>query len=281
MAKLTIKNIDVKNINNGITKEHLEKELIKAESENRKLEDELFELKQKITTAESRGELSQIQHQIENNSIIGIENRKELINLILTEYHNKFDDLTNDYAILKEDIDFLTKDINNYSGLSQVAFVLLAKRLQKIRDDKLYLTDGYSDFRHFISDKIKLARSTIYFYIDIVNYFNVSNQLDTNFEYSKLIPFLPLIKNQEISEKEKEEIKEEAITLAKEKKTQREIAIIANDLKTKYGLNQSQEKDIEKRIKKIVSLLPKDFSIKSKKEFAEYTRNFINKNVNT
>jgi len=263
-----------KGINDGITKEYLKEKIVK---QNKEIE----ELKQKITTAESRGELSQIQHQIENNFIIGIENRKELINLILQEYHNKFDDLTNDYTALKQDIEFLTKDINNYSGLSQIAFVLLAKRLQKIRDEKLYLTDGYSDFRHFISDKIKLSRGTIYYYIDIVNYFDVSKRFDTNFEYTKLIPFLPLIKNQEISEKEKEEIKEEAITLAKEKKSYREITYIANDLKTKYGLNQNQEKDIEKRIKKIVSLLPKELSIDNKKELAEYIKNFINKNLNT
>ena len=99
-----------------------------------------------------------------------------------------FDNLPEDYESLKNEAKIL-------ADLTQSAFVLMAQRLKKIRDNELYREGGYSDFKAFIENELSINRTTAYNYIDLINVFGVQALEHRGIEPSKLIPTLPLLKN--------------------------------------------------------------------------------------
>lgn len=91
-------------------------------------------------------------------------------------------------------------------------------------------------------------------------------------QYSKLIPFLPLLKNKDIPDIEKKGIKDNAIKLLSEGKNQRDIITIAKDYKLKYGLiKENQDSiNIDKLINKfIVQICTVNLSNNDKKSIIE------------
>ena len=166
------------------------------------------------------------------------ETNKDLLLQTLREQYAElfnFDNCPEDYETLKIEAKFL-------SELSQYSFLLLGQRLLKIRDNEFYKIDGYNDFKSFIAGEIRIARSTAYYYIDLITFFGVQTfGHEGSPDPSKLISVLPLLKsNNEGIPKEK--LKKHFIKESKNKSA-REIQDETKKLKIQYGL--SKEKVIE------------------------------------
>lgn len=239
MAKLILNKNNISNINTGLNKE---------------------ELKNRIKESESRDDLIIITDDIKSSDL-NTNDKAELLKSIVIEYQNKYSELSKDYQELKKDIQFLLNDIKSYSGLTQIAFILTAERLKIIRDNELYKPE-YKDFKSFFENEIDKSKPTIYFYISIIEtfkeLFTESNLIRLfDIEYSKLIPFLPLLKNKDIAINEKQEIKEKAIELLESELNQRDIITIAKEYKSKYGLiNNDKEINIDKLVNSIIKKIP-------------------------
>jgi hypothetical protein len=98
------------------------------------------------------------------------------------------DNCPDDYELLKIEAKFL-------AGLSSNAFILMAQRLKKIRDLKLYKEDKYKSFKDFVNGEMSISRTTIYSYMDILQLFGekrLSSEVDV--EYTKLVPAIPILK---------------------------------------------------------------------------------------
>lgn len=227
------KNFDVSSLSGGksIVKKAHEIEM-KKETKDALLNVEDEPTKEKITKT----------LEIVRNDEIMQENDKNIfINLFKEQFIQffNFDNCPDDYFELKKEAAFL-------SGVSQYSFLLMAQRLKKIRDKKLYILDGYEHFKDFIEKEISIAKRTSYDYISIVECFGVRLvALGENVEYSKLLPIIPLLKNKN-NAIPKEELKD---TFLKDIfiKSKKEIIEQAKQLKIKYGLinKTSGEKNIE------------------------------------
>jgi len=270
MAKLTVnkQNIDRDNLNNGISKDDLVNKIKDLKKELETKDSLIDTLKQQIENSSTKNELAIITNQIKNNDLLTQTDKLELLKSIFFKYQKQFFDVSNDYEDLKKDISFFLDDIKAYSGLTQIGFILIAKRLKLIRDNELYKQDGFSDFQSFFVNVLKIPKSTTYIYISIIEIFKdlfESNQLDFSIEYSKLIPFLPLLKNHKIQEAEKQEIKNNAIHLLSENTSKKDITKIAKDLKSKYKLTKEKPKvKIDKIVNSFLKKLPKDLNQEEK-----------------
>ncbi|HNR90547.1 MAG TPA: hypothetical protein PKM65_19580 [Spirochaetota bacterium] len=175
-----------------------------------------------------------------------------------------FDNCPEDYESLKLESVFL-------SELTQYSFLLMGQRLMKIRDGELYRADGYADFKAFVTQELKISRSTAYNYIDLVSVFGVQTfgRADAP-DPSKLIPLIPILK----SDKKGipgERLKARFIEEAKSKSA-REIQDEAKDLKVKYGLAKAPE-DVDRMERAFSSLLaavPEKLTARDKKKIGEY-----------
>jgi hypothetical protein len=239
MAKNILSKINISNLNTGLNKD---------------------DLKNRIKESESRDDLIIITDDIKTSNL-SAPDKTELLKSIVIEYQKKYSELSKDYSELKKDIQFLLTDIKNYTGLTQIAFILIAKRLKKIRDNELYKPE-YKDFKSFFESEINKSKPTIYFYISVIEtfkeMFEKSYQLDFDIQYSKLIPFLPLLKNKEIPDNEKQDIKNNAVYLVKSDKSQKDIILIAKDYKSKYGLIKESELNIDKLVNGIIKKIPSE-----------------------
>lgn len=139
-----------------------------------------------------------------------------------------FDNCPTNYHDLKQEAKIL-------AGINQFSFLLMAQRLKKIRDEKLYTQDGYKDFKEFIHQELNIVKQSVYNYIGIVEEFGVQTfGLHDNIEPSKLLPFLPILK----SEKDnipKDKIREKVLNEIN-RKSARMLQDEAEELKIKYGL---------------------------------------------
>ena len=270
MSKILInqKGFDKENLNTGFSKDsYLEKindlkndnESKDIEIENLKIENANLKdsLETKIKSSETRSDLTIITNEI-RNSDLNISEKAELLKYIYLEYQKKFNEVSSNYEELKKDIQFLLQDINTYTGLAQIAFILTAKRLKKIRDSKLYLEAGYENFKEFYNKELHTPESTVYTYIAIIELFPELSDSSTNrvtdCQYTKLIPFLPLLKNDNVPKKDKEKIRNNALDLLSSDKTQKEIIGITKDLKLKYGLiKDAQNKTIDTLIESFIN----------------------------
>jgi len=166
------------------------------------------------------------------------ETNKNILLETLREQYSElfnFNNCPDDYETLKVEAKFL-------SELSQHSFLLLGQRLLKIRDNAFYKIDGYADFKSFIAGEIRIARSTAYYYIDLITFFGVQTfGHEGSPDPSKLVSVLPLLKssNEDIP---KEKLKKHFIKESKNKSA-REIQDETKKLKIQYGL--SKEKVIE------------------------------------
>lgn len=189
------------------------------------------------TTKESVIEVTEI---IKSDDKIPVEKRNELIEKIQHDYINLFN-----FNNCPEDYNSLKKEVKFFSGMLKYNFFLLAHRLIKIRNDKLYEKDGYTNFKDFIENELNVSKATVYKYMDIISSFGVSlARLDSdyeNVEYTKLMPIIPLLKanNDDIP---KEEIKNQFLNNIKEK-SRRELREEATRLKIQYGVINDSHND--------------------------------------
>jgi len=171
---------------------------------------------------------------INQDELLSEKDKKKIIELIAKKYIEifNFDNCPEDYESLKEEAKFL-------STMTQYSFVLMAQRLKKIKDNKMYEKDGYPDFKRFVENEMPISRQTAYKYIDIITFFDVAPGRHEVFDYTKLNPFIPLLRA-ENNEIPKDEIRKQSIKELKIK-TKREMEEEARELKVKYGLIREKE----------------------------------------
>jgi len=182
---------------------------------------------------------------IKSDMIMSDEEKNNLTTELVKSFQGlfNFQNCPDDYQSLKEEAKFL-------AGMTQYSFLLMAQRLQTIKLGELYKEDGYLDFKSFIENEINISRRTAYNYIDLLDCFGVQTfAQDNNIEYSKLIPVIPMLRNDLITTEEKENIKKEFIEKAKTESA-REINKDVKELKIKYGIEKEVDED-DKEIKKI------------------------------
>jgi len=185
----------------------------------------------------SKNNLDIALQQISNDKIIGNQRKIELLDKLKIKYVEllNFDNCPDDYDTLKHEIIFLY-------GVSHYSFLLMAQRLLKIREDKLYLSEIdengnkiYLSFENFITNGLKISKTVAYESMNVYECFGVRlTELGNDIEYTKLVPIVPLLKSIN-SEIPKEEIKEKYLKEIKNK-SQNEIRKEAKELKIKYGL---------------------------------------------
>lgn len=209
---------------------------------------------------------------LEKDTAIDQKSRDELLGKLKDDYFSlfSFNNCPDDYHSLKSEAKFL-------AGMTQVSFILMAQRLLKIRDGELYKIDGYPDFKSFIEGELKVAKRTVYDYIDIISCFGVRlTALEENIEYSKLSPVIPLLKadNPDIP---KEDLKSKFLKEIKIK-SQRELRAEAKELKIKYGLiNEKEVNDVHKIYKFLKLNMPSNLNEVEKKtvnEMIEFLKRF-------
>jgi hypothetical protein len=167
-----------------------------------------------------------------------------------------FNNCPSDYESLKKEAKFL-------AGINVYSFALMAQRVIAIRDNKYYEKDGYKGILEFIDNELPVVRQTVNNYINIIENFDVQALGHDNIEYSKLIPFLPLLKA-ENTDIPKESLKLQIINDSKNKSF-REIVNEAKELKIKYGLTVSPaESNIDKELGKLLSRIKKNPDIYNK-----------------
>ena len=126
----------------------------------------------------------------------------KLVDIIKTNIN--FNNCPDNYYELKNEAKYL-------AGISQYAFMLMAQRLIKIRDKKLYEKESdekgdqkYFDFKDFIENELDISRRTAYNYIDVFTFFGDRVQAlahEKKLQFSKLIPCVSLINSKNIDEK--------------------------------------------------------------------------------
>lgn len=167
---------------------------------------------------------------VKSDSLIPADDKKDILKALEQQFIKifNFDNCPKDYKELKTEVKFLSK-------LAKSTFIIMAHRLKKIRDNKLFKEDGYNTFKEFIEKELNLAKATVYQYIDIIDNFEVYvRRLPENLEYSKIRHYLPLLKSKN-NDIPKKEIKEQIIEDI-QNKSFREIQKEAKALKIKYGL---------------------------------------------
>jgi len=165
-----------------------------------------------------------------------------------------FDNCPDDYEELKKEAKFL-------AGVTQYSFLLMAQRLIKIRDNELYKNDGYPDFITFIKNELTIAKRTTYHYINIIECFGVpALALDEDIQYSKLLPFIPILKSGNL-DIPKQKLKERVFNEIKTK-SYRELESEAKQIKIKYGILKDSEKmsEFEKLLLKVRKRIPENLS---------------------
>ena len=212
--------------------------------ENINMEDETKEALKDLNENTNKQEIIQIKERIKNDKIMSDEDKNILVENLRDKYQElfNFENCPNDYLSLKEEAKFL-------AGMTQYSFILMAQRLQAIKLGELYKEDGYSDFKSFIESELEVSRQTVYKYIDILSFFGVATLRHEDIDYSKLIPIIPVLRNDSITTEEKETIKKEFIEKAKTESA-REINKDVKELKIRYGMEKKVDEE-DKEIKKI------------------------------
>ncbi len=165
-------------------------------------------------------------------SASAIKAGRDKISRFHKDYINVFEDIPEDYQTLKTEAAYLGK-------LSGHAFLLMAQRLQKIKDLSLYKEDGYRSFKAFVDAEIHMDHSTVYSYMDILEAFGHESLLAVpELEYTKLRPAIPLLKSRGAGVP-KAKIRKQFIAKARTS-TRKEIAQTAAKLKAQYGLTPTR-----------------------------------------
>ncbi len=188
---------------------------------------------------------------IGNDNIITSTNKKELLLILadIIKVNINFENCPNDYEELKIEVKYL-------SGLTQYSFMLMAQRLMKIRDKKLYLEERdesgnikYKDFTVFVENEMQMSRGTIYKMIDIYDYYgsrvSPGRHADELLQYTKLVPSLPLLKADVsiIDYNDKEKITELFWGSMLNNISKHDLELKANELKLKYGIIEFKKEE--------------------------------------
>jgi hypothetical protein len=196
----------------------------------------------------------------------------------LLEFRDNYMDLfnlNNCPSPTEENYEQLKQEAKFFAGMTGYNFILMAQRVKAIRDYQLYKIDNYPDFKSFIEKELSINRQTVYKYIDIINYFGVSSMRHEGYDYSKLIPFIPIIKFFD-NDEQREDLKLKIINDSK-KKSQREMQEEARELKIKYGLVKAEkESDLGKAMNKFLKAMPSTLTIEDK-EILHTLRDLINR----
>lgn len=200
-----------------------------------------------------------------NDEILSLDNRVVLIKWIENKFWSNFSSTVIKTKDFNQDNDIdknLYLNMKNesifFAELSQRSFLQMAIRLKIIRDNKLYkIFDLFNTFEDFIDKEIPVHRSTVFTYLDVINSFGIDMLLTTSnidFNYTKIRPFLPLLKNKEIEETNKNDLKVSILKWSNEYST-RDMQKLAEKEKIKYGFQQKSRnvttfsvKNIEKYI---------------------------------
>jgi len=242
---------------------------IKDTIETFDMEQETKDLLKNINEVSTKEDIIKVKNRIISDKVMSDGIKNEVVIKILGEFQEmfNFDNCPDDYNSLKEEAKFL-------SGMTQYSFLLMGQRLLKIKEKELYKEDGYPDFKSFIEGELTIAKTTVYCYMDIYNFFGVqTSELEEKIDYSKLFPVIPLLKskNENIP---KDEIKKEFIKKMKIESA-REIKEEARELKVKYGL--VREKEEVRLVDKIKSEIEK-LSHDEKRELQEFMKKFESDN---
>jgi hypothetical protein len=185
---------------------------------------------------------------VEKDTYLTVSDKEVIIEKMKHDFIGlfSFDNCPDDYEDLKREAKFL-------AGITQYSFVLMAQRLKKIRDGRLFTKDGYHDFKTFIEKEMPVNRSSSYNYINLIECFGVQALGHDDIDYSKLIPVIPLLKSNQLSIP-KDEIKYQFLNKAKSESF-REIVNDVKVLKKEYGF--SDNKKDHSYIEKFISVLKK------------------------
>lgn len=197
-----------------------------------------------------------VENIIINDSKLSFDQRDKLIETIKNVFLKtfNFENCPEDYEELKREAKFL-------AGITQYSFLLMAQRLIKIRDNELYKIDGYPDFITFIKNELTIAKRTTYHYINIIECFGVpALALDEDIQYSKLLPFIPILKSSNL-DIPKQKLKERVFNEIKTK-SYRELESEAKEIKIKYGILKDSEKmsEFEKLLLKVRKKIPENIN---------------------
>jgi hypothetical protein len=161
-----------------------------------------------------------------------------------------FDNCPEDYESLKFEAKYL-------AGLSGYSFAVMAQRLTRIRDGRLYEADGYPDFRGFVAAEIELSRSTVYNYIDVYEYFgDLLAEGAADVEHSKLLPAVQLLRDAD--ERRKDALRKRFWKAARTK-TYREIQAEIAALKKQREVvrrERASEKSFTARVREFIDEIP-------------------------
>lgn len=184
-----------------------------------------------LTKSYSKEKLETAIEVVNNDKYLSKNMKYELLLELQSNYIDlvNFENCPDDYNELKKEAKFLAE-------MTQYSFLLLAQRLWKIKKEKLYLEDGYFDFKSFVEYEIKTSRRTAYNYIDLIDLFGVQVLAHQEGNLSKLIPYLPILKSDNI-DIPKEDIKGIALKEIS-KKSFKEISNDAKEIKSKYGIGK-------------------------------------------
>lgn len=200
---------------------HLEKALEKYETET--------ETKMAIHQANKNPNKETISNAVEvikQDKVIPTQQKKHLLKQFEERYINIFENIPIYYSEIKAEAKFLSK-------ITTHSFIFLAERLKIIRDQKLYLEDGYKKFSDFIKAEIEVTQSTVDKYLNIIDLFNPAARRDL-LRPRNIFPFLPLFKTIN-NQNEKEALKNKILEIANNN-TVRKSEEIAKQLKVEYGL---------------------------------------------
>ncbi len=210
-----------------------------------------------IKAVETKPDVDSALEAISKDSKLSDKDKKYLSELIMSEFVDlfNFDNCPDDYETLKKEAKF-------FAGLTQYSFLLMAQRVMKIRDEKLYQQDGYLDFKSFVENELPINRQSAYNYISILECFGVQLVGHGNdLEYSKLLPFVPIIRtnNPKVSS---EAVKKGFIEDAKNK-TKKEMVREAEELKFKLGIVKEKKGEyIDRLFMGAIHKLPDELSAK-------------------
>ncbi len=195
---------------------------------------------------------------INKSNIIDEAKKRKIVKKLQKTYISvfNFDNCPEDYQTLKNEAKF-------FSGMTNYSFLLMAQRLLRIRDNKLYKNDGYETFREFIDKEIALSERTVYNYIDILKVFELQTfAILENVNHSKLVKVIPLLKahNESIP---KDELKRRFLSEI-QTKSAREIEKEVVELKKQYGLIKENEVSIDRIIEDFLKRIPTNISVEDK-----------------
>jgi len=218
MSKKNFFNLDKHNIREKMDKIKMQDDTLNAISD--------FEKKPTI-------ENMQIVRQVlTTDPVISIGDREHLMNWFETGYFDFF------WTAVPDDLASLKKEAILFKNLTENSFYLMAVRLKKIRDGHLYTEDGYSDFKAFVENEIKINKSTAYKYINVIEVFGVEA---LQLEYSKISLGVGLLRDRHIPEGKKEEIKEYILKEAKDS-SYKEMQGKVEKIRSRYALKIKEDK---------------------------------------